>query len=414
MSQSGVGINILSNEVSMANPPSIDAYSRLRVCDPTMLFDAQNIYGIETLKLEAGATGTGVTPVHSASTRMIDLSCGAGSGTSFLQSYQYSPYQPGKSSLILITGNMGAGVSGAVVDIGYFDADNGLIYRQAGAGGLQFVRRTSTSGSVVEDVVPQASWNLDPMDGTGPLGIVLDPTTVFILVIDLQYLGMGRIRFGFDIGGKIVYAHEFLNANVITVPIMQSASLPAGMQVTATASVASKTAHFKCVAVISEGGSKPGVGMSLSTPEGVATAAGGSRTHLISLRPRATFGGLVNRTCPSFKFLSLCVTGNNPVFWELCAGATFTVGPSYVDVNTAHSSSEYGTGGTFSSLAGGIVLASGYVASKGAVRESLAFDYPFTLDRGGAVRALGTLSLLVTGVTGNSGVRASIEIEEIR
>ena len=37
---------------------------------------------------------------------------------------------------------------------------------------------------------------------------------------------MGRVRCGFDVAGVIYYAHEFLNANVLAVPYMQTASLP--------------------------------------------------------------------------------------------------------------------------------------------------------------------------------------------
>jgi hypothetical protein len=114
------------------------------------------------------------------------------------------------------------------VDVGYFDSANGIILRQNGASGLQIVRRTSTSGLVVEEVVDQANWNLNT-------STYFNEANSFIFIIDLQFLGMGRIRCGFDRDGIIEYFHEFLNANEMAVPYMQTATLPIQMLLTATA-----------------------------------------------------------------------------------------------------------------------------------------------------------------------------------
>lgn len=368
--------------------------------------------------MEAGATGTGVTPTHSANDRMVTISATAGSGTSFMQSYRYCPYVPAKSSFIAITGLMGAGVANCVKEFGYFDAENGIIYRQDGTNGLYVVRRSSTSGSVVDSAVAQASWNIDKMDGTGPSGITLDVTKVFIVVVDLQFLGMGRIRVGFDINGVLYYVHEFLNANILTVPYMQTATLPVQALMTCTSTAAPASMKFKCASVISEGGFLDNAGFTFSTPEGTVTAASGARTHLVSMRPRTTFNSLVNREYIRLEDFNLIVTGNNPIFYELVIGATFSVAPTWANVNTTNSSVEYGTGGTFSSLSSGIVIDSGYInasaQNKGSINDKVSTYYPITLDRAGLQRAMGTVSLLVTGIGGTSATRGTLTYSEIR
>jgi hypothetical protein len=48
---------------------------------------------------------------------------------------------------------------------------------------MQVVRRSSTSGGVVDDAINQADWNLDKLDGTGASGVTLDVTKVFIFVV---------------------------------------------------------------------------------------------------------------------------------------------------------------------------------------------------------------------------------------
>jgi hypothetical protein len=379
------------------------------------LFAAQCQYDAEPFLFESGASGTGTAGAHNADTRMVALVTTAGTGASWIQSYEYIPYQPGKSVLALITGLLGAGAAAAVVDVGLFDADNGFFLRQNGTNGLQLVRRSKTSGTAVNEVVDQADWNVDKLNGTGASGITLDPTKVFILAIDAQFLGMGRVRVYFDIGGQLVLAHQFLHANVIAVPYMQTLSLPIQMLVSTTS--AAKTAYFKCASVSSEGGYSSDIGYTFSTPEMTVTAGSGTATHLTSLRPRSTFNSLTNRSRLSCSGVDIVVTGSNPILWELCLGSTFSAGPTFANVNTNYSGAEYASGvGTLTTV--GLPIASGYIQatnqSKGTISHTVSQRYPLTLDRSGAVRANGTLSLIVTGIGGTSATRATLTYTEVR
>jgi hypothetical protein len=64
------------------------------------------------------------------------------------------------------------------------------------------------------------------------------------------------------------------------------------------------------------------------------------------------------------------------------------------------------------------VIASGYVAgaakAESPIDRAIGSKYPISLDRAGAVRANGTLTLLVTGVGGASATRAAINYSEVR
>lgn len=410
------------NSVSIADGANLDAFARLRTSDPSVLFTEQSQYNYGTIQMEPGNTGTGVLPAHDANMRATKLSATAGSGTSFLQSFMYSPYQPGRSQSIAMTAVIGAGVAGAVVDIGYFDATNGIIFRQNGVTNLQFIQRTSTSGSPSDaNAVAQSSWNLDKLDGTGSSGITLDITKALILIIDLQFLGVGRVRVGFDIGGKIIYAHQFLNANNLTVPYMQTASLPVAMLLTATATGSTKDAYFKCASVSSEGGNLDLFGFMFSTPEVTVTAGNGARTPIVAIRPKTTFNSLANRQFVELMGVVAVVTGANPVYWELVVGGTYS-GQTFADVNTTFSGTEYtSVPGSYTNLTGGAVIASGYLAAGAGTPVTLinlptllSRKYPLTLDRAGAVRTLGTYTLLVSGIGGTSATRASMNFKEVR
>jgi len=191
------------------------------------------------------------------------------------------------------------------------------------------------------------------------------------------------------------------------------------MLVTSTASAGTKTAYFKCASVISEGGFDNDYPYSFSTPELTVTAANGTRTSLISLRSRTTFNSITNRSMLQLGHIELVNTGSNPIFYELVLGATFSAAPTFSNINTNYSATEYSsTNGTYSALTNGFVIESGYVTAtnqiKNEVSHAITARNPLGLDRAGAVRALGTVTLLVTGLGGTSTCRASMTIKEIR
>lgn len=405
--------------ITLGDTDSSDAFGRLRVSEAQTVFEAQSQYCNNCIRMESGQTGDGIVPAHQRDTRLtlLQINPGAVGGSSYHQSYQYFHYQPGKSHLIFMTGYFGPPVKGAVSRFGYGDSRNGIFYEQNGLAGVQFTLLSAVSGTPVQNTVPQAQWNLDRLDGSGSSGVVLDPGKAFIVAFDLQFLGMGRVRCGLDIGGRVIPCHEFQCANVITGPYMQTASLPVKVEIIAPAGLASKaTSFFKCVAVCSEAGVDLGLGRGFST-EGTVLAASGARTHILSIRPRTTFNGFTTRGVfvpEGFEILA----GTNPVKWEMVIGAAFTANPAFANVNNV-SFMEAGTGGTFSNLTNGILIDSGYVAGGGGVNRQvqareITMSYPISLDRAGVQRAMGTLSFLLTGIGGTSDSRLTVSWQEQR
>lgn len=410
--------NFPASQIATIGGVNLDAFSRLRTSEPVQLFQSNVNYDLDPIDMESGATGTGIIPTRDAAVRIADLTVAAGTGTSFMQSFTHVPYQPGRSHLIFLTFVLGAGVANVTKDVGYFGNSNGIFLRQNGTSGLQIGIRTATSGVVVDSFVNQAAWNVDKFDGTGSSGLTFDASKSQILVIDLQFLGHGRVRVGFDINGEIMIAHQYQHANNLAIPYMQTASLPIQALVTATASLASATLRYKCSSVISEGGVSAIPTIVVSTPEATVTAASGARTHILSIRPKLTFNGATNRSNAQLHKLAIIVTGTTPIRYELVHGVTFSVAPTWADINTTYSAFEYGTGGTFSSVASGLIIDAGYLTATNQAKESNEFGFqhylPLTLDRAGAQRAMGTISILVTGLGGTSDVRCSVHLDEYR
>ena len=190
-----------------------------------------------------------------------------------------------------------------------------------------------------------------------------------IFIFDFEWLGVGRVRAGFVIDGKIYYCHEFLHANgLFTAPYMARPNLPVRYElenrgvVSAPLGVGGAMKQI-CSTVISEGGyNLPGVIRSVDT--GVtAKIITSTLKPLLSLRLKSTpFSGsskLIRAMINLFK-LHFTVTNNQPFQWKLLYNPTLG-GASWSAVS-ATSVAEFDTAAT--SVSGGEVLLSGYVSSK--------------------------------------------------
>lgn len=134
----------------------------------------------------------------------------SGVGKVVRQSYEYIPYQPGKSRLMLFTGVLETtgGVSGATCRIGCFDdtddkssvsvAGNGLFFELTSDGIYVVSRLNNTDTRVL-----QSAWNTDVFDGNDDSELtVSDFSKAMIFGIDQEWLGVGKVRFGFFINGQ--------------------------------------------------------------------------------------------------------------------------------------------------------------------------------------------------------------------
>jgi hypothetical protein len=410
------GYNVIDPDVAIRDGANLDAFSRLRVSNPLILHNSQFTYDLAPIIYEQITNGSGATVTYDSTNRyaLMTFSSTPTGGKSYMQTYEYLPYQPGRSQLAFVTFNMIAGVANTLKFAGYSDGVNGVEFQLDGTT-KQFKLYSGTgSGDLT---VTQSSWNIDKFDGTGASGIILDITKVQILVIDIQALYAGRVRVGFDMDGEIMYAHEFLHANNIAPPYIQSANLPVRCGMTSTGTV-STTMYFLCSAVISEGGSEDinVYGYTFQQDSGAVSVTTGG-THMLSLRPRTTFNGITNRTRVAYIDVEIYNAGNQPIQWQLCVGQAITGTTTFNDVNTTYSSSEYNVLGTLSGSPA-IVIDGGFVASaggaKGVTNTAIISRYPITLDAAGLHRSLGTLTLKATSLSGTQTVYSSIKFREIR
>lgn len=84
----------------------------------------------------------------------------------------------------------------------------------------------------IDTKTPQASWSIDPCDGTGPTGINLDIHKIQMVYIDYSWYGAGKVRYGIkDKLGEVRYVHEYIHNNNFTEAYLRSGNLPGRYEV---------------------------------------------------------------------------------------------------------------------------------------------------------------------------------------
>lgn len=366
-----VRIDEYGNTVTVGGT-SADAFGRTRVSAPFTLFDSQNRYEKNGLFDEAVVGSATVTYLVNEST--VSLNVTAASGDEVVrQSKRVFPYQPGKSLLVMNTFVMPAAHANVRCRVGYFSAENGVFLERNGTA-VRFVRRTYTSGSVVDNVVEQASWNGDKLDGTGASGFTIDLTKSHILWQDFEWLGVGSVRIGFVINGKFIVCHTFHHANNLALVYITTAILPIRYEITNTdATDGSRAFKQICSTVISEGGYEKKVALQTARMTAYNAGVGTTLVPLLSIRLDTARPDAV--VIPDGYTVLPSASAATTFEIQLVKNATLT-GASWAQ--TTSNNVEYDT--TATAITGGTIVDSRYVVESNQVSSSVANSETYNFD----------------------------------
>ena len=326
----------------------VDAFGRARVSEPLTLFDSTLRYTKRTdlwYESTVGGGSTNYLPNESS----LELTTTTASGDTVLRrSKRNLPYEPGKSMMIMQSFKGSTPIAGLIQDVGLFDDDNGVMVRASGAT-VQMVIRSKASGSVVENVINQSSWNIDTLDE-------LDFSKVNIFIADLEWLGSGRVRVGFVLDGEVRYCHEFNHANNQNSVYMTTATLPLSYRLHNNSAIASSAVLKEIAAtVISEGGYEPR-GPIFTGGAGIAGVKSTTSEALFAAIRMAS-GRTGNVIMPAQ--VDVAVDGNAIAKWRLYLNPT--VSGVWNQAENGRGNVEVMASGTFS---GGTVVDSGLLSGQ--------------------------------------------------
>jgi hypothetical protein len=271
--------------------------------DSKLLNDAQPLQWSEG-EISGGGTGSVYTLNQSSVTMNVTANT---AGVRRRQTFRRFNYQPGKSHLILMTFVMGNTGNNITKQVGYFDDNNG-IFLQSKDGVLSIVERSIATGSVVDQTVNQANWNIDKLDGTGPSGFTLDLTKAQIIQIDFEWLGVGRVRWGFVINGLIIYVHAENHSNRISTVYMRTPNLPLRYEIINGGSGEASELVCICSSVATEGG-RDQLGIPRAASTGVTRSLSGTTNTYAMFSARLKVGQ-EDRVIRLSDFQAFCATAD--------------------------------------------------------------------------------------------------------
>jgi len=359
---------------------TLDAFNRLRVSYPTTILDirfpGQTTGSASFIKnnLQISSVSNGsYIGTYGDSELSINAS---GAGYYISQSRNYCVYQPGKSLLFMASGILDPSNNNYTTRIGYFDnvipltnplvVKNGLYFEISGGVCSVNIKNNSTTQ------INQVDWNIDKLNGTGLSGLTLDFRKTQLFVIDMEWLGVGRIRFGFYVYGKIQYCHQVTNINILTRPYTNSINLPICYSIHSTTLVGSSN-NFKqiCSTVISEGGYAP-LGRPFSISNGSptpVTITSNVEEPILFLRGNTTNTNYNHQNIIPKSLSMICSSTNDLILYKLVlflAGTYTGTTPSWNNVNSDYSVAQYaGNLASGYNSTNGIILDEGYFYGRG-------------------------------------------------
>jgi hypothetical protein len=362
-----------------------DAFDRLRVSEPETIFDLTHTSGKMNYMIDEFVSATGATSNHISNNSYVQMALtDAGvTGKVIRQSYEYVIYQPGKSKLMLFSGVMEAlagGITGVVSRIGCFDSSEDKTFVSGHGNGCFFELNNKTLYAVIRNnnddssKVAQSAWNFDRFDGTGPSGITVNDFSKCLLFgIDQEWLGVGRVRFGFYFNGQFMLGHMFNHSGLgsptstaLNAPYVKTAKLPVRYEISSTTSNLAEM-RMLCSTILSEGGYEPashGYSIGNNLLQSISSTTTAIPIIALKLRELEPY----NRKTAVLKNINILNTTSNSMQLDLylLKNSTYITGGTWTQSNTSNNSIvEYNNTPTTLDITGGILIDSYYVSING-------------------------------------------------
>lgn len=402
--------NLENVNIQWQDTGNIDAFGRARVSQVTTQFDAKQLHDNLPLFIDEETIGTGAA-AHSTTEARSQLTTAATSDVVILQTKQRFNYQSGKSQLVFMTFDNFQAETNITKRIGYFSSStstpftadlDGLFLESDGDVSINIYK----SGTLTEQT-DQSSWNIDPLDGSGESGITVDWQDSQILIIDFEWLGVGRVRWGLVIDGLIVYFHESNHANSTSGVYMSSPNQPLRWELRQSGA-GSGTFNVICSSVNSEG-SLNKLGKILSENLGTTHVNANSTSNKYALLGLRLQTAKVDTLVDLINYSILSTTSDDQlieVWLNPTVAGTFT----FNSVTNSSVQVAKGAADGSNTVTGGTLLYSRYITAQDATPVNLQSSIRLGMAIDGT---LDEIVITCNPLSNNSDVLASIDWREL-
>ncbi len=320
---------IYNNAVKYSDSPNIDAFGRLRTAAVQNLLDIKHVYDKNPLQVNEVTAGT-ATSVFSQEFARVRMSTSSNNDLVIRQTKTHPIYQPGKSQLFEASFSNFALQTNVIKRVGGFDSFTGSPYNSVFDGfflesngvtneiSFQIWRSGTTVFSAATTV-----WDSNEFDP-----INLNWSNTQLIMVDYQWLGVGRMRFGLNLSGQTIYFTEHNCANSEPNVYMSSPNQPIRYEIRQTGA-GSGYIDMICSQVSTEGALN-GLYSTVSVINSTATTLDNSGTKypFIGYRLKESYHAVTSQ----FSSLSVLNTSNDNYLLTVEFNPTLSVTPTWVDL----------------------------------------------------------------------------------
>lgn len=327
----------------------LTAFNDLRSTSLTPMAGWTFNYNINNDLITTTTTNEGT--VTQANSMAVLSTSNASNGSAKISTRNVLRYSPGLGALVRFTAIFTAGVALSQQIIGIGDEVDGFFF---GYNETDFSILRVSNG--VFNWIPQASWNGDVMNGSGPSGMNLNQTLGNVYTIQYQWLGFGVINFYLEntTTGQPILVHRIEYPNTALVPTVSNPTFPITARVFNDGNTTDVVLRSPSAMAFVEGdGSSQAIVTANSTNASLALTTPTDR-NVLTLRNTASFASKTNRTRIRLNYISCSSEGTRSVRFKIIRNATFGSTLTYTPINTATSVVEYSS--TSSSATGGTLV----------------------------------------------------------
>lgn len=181
----------------------------------------------------------------------------------------------------------------------------------------------------------QSQWLYDKLDGTGPSGMILNPSKLNVYQIDFRWLGAGEIRYGIENsvnGNMITFHHEHYSNRNEDVHIDNPSFKLGYIAANLTASPSTDVHVYGASMLGAVQGIVTHTNYTTSASSGTKTGLGSNQyNHLLTVRNDNIFNNKINLREFRAQKLSVAADSNDPI--ELVITFNMPLTHSYSQVN---------------------------------------------------------------------------------
>lgn len=248
---------------------------------------------------------------------------------------------------------------------------------------------TTTLGvAATEQFIAQTTWNQDPMNGSGPSGIVLNPAKGNVFEVQFQYLGYGDAFFYVVNGvtGRPTLVHVIRNANTRVSTNLRNPNLYLTWESRNTGAAASVTMWGASGGAFVEGPVEY-LGAQFAV-QATVTLNAGVETPILTLRGSTVYQNRVSTAQLQIDRISVACDGTKTVAFKVYKNGVLTAA-RWQNVNASTSAASYDANATAFTLGSGALIYAFSVAKTGNTTESVT-DLVLFMQAGDYITVTGT------------------------